>query len=100
MRYDTPVYFQRLTPGAYDASTGNYAEDSVAETKRFANIQNTDVETLQLLYGGIRQGVKTISLQKPYHGIYDRIRIGERAYQVDDQTFLRFKQVLIVSEVQ
>lgn len=31
MRYDTPIYFQKLTPGEYDPTTGNYGEDAISE---------------------------------------------------------------------
>ena len=31
MRYDTPIYFQKLTPGEYDPATGNYGEDTISE---------------------------------------------------------------------
>ena len=100
MRYDTPIYFCRCTPGAYDASTGNYADDSIVEVKRYGNVQNTDEQTVSLLYGSLKQGVKTITLQRAYNGLFDDIRIGERHYVVGQKTNLRFKQILIVSEVQ
>ena len=29
MRYDTPVYFQEITPGKYDPETGDYKEDTI-----------------------------------------------------------------------
>lgn len=35
MRYDTPIYFQKLTPGEYDPATGNYVDDKVSEVKRY-----------------------------------------------------------------
>ena len=31
MRYDTPIYFQKLTPGEYDPATGNYGEDTISD---------------------------------------------------------------------
>lgn len=30
MRYDTPVYFQKVTQSEYDPTTGDYGEDTVA----------------------------------------------------------------------
>ena len=27
MRYDTPIYFQKITQGAYNPDTGNYGPD-------------------------------------------------------------------------
>ena len=41
MRYDTPVYFQKITSGEYDPKTGNYGEDTVEETQRYASIMDT-----------------------------------------------------------
>ena len=32
MRYDTPVYFQKVTQGEYYPITGDYGEDTVDET--------------------------------------------------------------------
>ena len=32
VRYDTPVYFLKITPGEYDPNTGNYGDDTVEET--------------------------------------------------------------------
>ena len=38
MRYDnTPIYFQKLTPGEYDPATGNYGEDMISEDMKYAS---------------------------------------------------------------
>ena len=99
MRYDTPIYFCRRTAGAYDPDTGNYAADSIAEIKRYANIQNTDNDTLTLLYGALKQGVKTVTIQRIYAAQFDEIRIGTKYYRVDQTTFLRTKEIFVISEV-
>ena len=52
MRYDTPVYFQKITSGEYDPKTGNYADDIVVETLRYASVMNTGEERLKLVYDG------------------------------------------------
>lgn len=100
MRYDTPVYFQEITPGTYDPETGDYREDTVKETKRFASVINTEEETLKLLYGGIKQGSLTIQLQNHYNATFSRIRIGQAIYQVDTSRKLRIKHTFVVAEVQ
>ena len=100
MRYDTEVYFQTLTDGAYDQSTGDYADAAPTEVKRWANVMDTQTETLRLVYGEIRQGSLTIQLQQPYTDAFDRIRIADKVYSVDYQRRLRQKQTIIVSEVQ
>ena len=100
MRFDTPVYFQRITPGAYDATTGNYGADTIVEEKRFASITNTGEETLNLVYGELRQGVVTVRLQTHYSEPFDRLRIGEKVYRCDRARPLRLKYTLVCSEVQ
>ena len=52
MRYDTPIYFQKSTSGEYDPSTGNYADDTVEETMRYASVMDTGTEMLKLVYNG------------------------------------------------
>ena len=100
MRYDTPVYFQEITPGKYDPETGDYKEDTIQETKRLASVVNTGEEMLKLLYGSVKQDSLTIQLQNHYNAPFSRIRIGEAIYQVDVSRKLRVKHTFIVSEVQ
>ena len=100
MRYDTPVYFQKITPGEYDANTGNYAGDIVEETLRHASVMNTGEERLKLVYDGPKQGSLTIQLQTHYTEPFDRIRVGEKVYNVDFSRKLRMKHTFVVSEVQ
>ena len=100
MRYDTPIYFQKITQGAYDIKTGNYSENTVEETECYASVMDTRTEMLQLIYGDIKQGSLTIQLQNHYSEQFDRIRVGDRTYKVDFQRRLRVKHTFIVSEVQ
>ena len=100
MRYDTPVYFQKVTPGEYNPDTGNYGPDNVTETLRYASVMDTGRETLRLVYGEIRQGSLSIQIQGHYADAFDRIRVGSRVYSVDDSRNLRTKQTFVVSEVQ
>lgn len=100
MRYDTPVYFQRITPGEYDPNTGNYGDDTVEETLRYASVMNTGEERLKLVYDGPKQGSLTIQFQTHYTEPFDRIRVGKKIYRVDYSRELRTKHVFVVSEVQ
>ena len=100
MRYDTPVYFQKITAGEYDPKTGNYADDTVAETLRYASVMNTGEDRLKLIYDGPKQGSLTIQLQSHYTDPFDRIRVGEKVYRVDFSRKLRTKHTFVVSEVQ
>ena len=100
MRYDTPIYFQKITPGEYDPSTGNYGDDTVEETLRYASVMNTGEEKLKLVYDGPKQDSLTIQLQNHYTEPFDWIRVGEKVYSVDYSRELRTKHVFVVSEVQ
>ena len=100
MRCDTPVYFQAVKKGEYDPDTGNYAEDTVTEDKVFASVTNSTTETLNLVYGSIKQGSYTVRLQNIYKKPFDRIRIGEKTYKVDFSRELKLKHTFVVSEVQ
>lgn len=97
MRYDEPVFFQRVQPGEYDEITGNYADDTVTEVLKRASVTDSGASTLRLIYGEIRQGVKIIRLQRAYKEAFDRIRIGNKLYSVD---MSRYGRVFVVSEVQ
>lgn len=96
MRYDKPIYFQKVTEGEYDTETGNYAVDVVEKTKVYANITDTRTDTLNLVYGGIKQGALTIRLQRPYNNAFDNIKIGGKEYRVD---YSRYNRIFAVSEV-
>lgn len=100
MRFDTPVYFQSVVCGEYDPTTGDYAEDIVTEIERYASVSDTGMDTLTLVYGGLKQGSLTIRLQSVYDGVFDYIRIGSKRYRVDKTRTLRHKQTFIVSEAQ
>lgn len=100
MRFDTPVYFQKASPGEYDPETGNYGKDTVSETLKYADVTSAGVETLNLVYGDLRQGSLVVRLQNYYTAQFDQIRIGKKAYRVDFSRKLRAKHVFVVSEVQ
>lgn len=99
MRYDTPVYFRHIVPGAYDPVTGNYGEDTIIETSVYASVMDTRTETKKLVYGDIQEGSLTVHIQNHFPETFDRIRIGDKVYQVDFRRRLRVKESFIVSEV-
>ena len=65
MRYDTPVYFQKVTQGEYDPTTGDYGEDTVDETCVMASVMDTRTETMQVVYGSIKARKQNNSYSKP-----------------------------------
>lgn len=100
MRYDTPIYFEKLSPGVYDETVGDYGNPVVVSTKRLASVVNTSEKQMYLIYGGIREGSKTISLLNAYGEVFDRIRVGSKLYTVDRRISLRTKQAFVCSEIQ
>lgn len=99
MRFDTPVIFQTIKTEPDPKVKGNYVDKVVAQEKRYASVTNTGIETLNIIYGEIKQGVKTVRLQNYYDKPFDRVMIGNKAYRVDRARPLRLKYTLIVSEV-
>lgn len=101
MRYATHIYFQRKQKGPYNATTGDYGPETVNEVKRYASVTDTGTETLNLVYGGPKQGSLTIRLQRPYTEPFDQIRIGDgeqaKCYRADKARL--FNRVFVVSEV-
>lgn len=99
MRYDKPIYFQTVEPGEY-LPNGDYDEPTVTEVKRLASVTDSGAQTMQLVYGGIKQGSKTIRLQNHYEEPFSFIRIDDKLYRVDMQRKLRRGHTFVVSEVQ
>lgn len=100
MRYDTPILFRRLVAGAYDPDTGDYADDTYTDTKVYGSVMDTNTQTMNLVYGGIRQGSLTVHIQNHIDVPFDQLIIGDKKYRVDYSRRLRTKQSFIVSEVQ
>lgn len=100
MRFDKPIYMQNIIQGAYDAETGDYGEDRVKETPLYADVTNAGTDTLQLVYGNIKQHSLVIRLQNHFNEPFSKIRVDDKLYKVDYEHKLRTKHVLVVSEVQ
>ena len=100
MRYDTPIYFQQIKAGAFNENTGDYAADMVTEVVKYASVTDSSTQTINLVYGELKQGSKTIRLLNHFNLPFNRIRISDKVYRVDMQRKLRTKQVFVVSEVQ
>ena len=99
MRFETPVYFQRVESGQYDAATGDYGPDVISEDMLRASVTDSSAQTLQLVYGELKQGSLTVRIQNHYTKPFDRIRIGNKLFRVDMSRNLRSKQTFVVSEV-
>jgi len=100
MRYDVPIYFQKVSAGEYDSSTGDYGDETCEETLKYANVTDAGRDTLLLVYGSIRQGCVVIRLRRRYAESFDSIRIRSKVYKVDQSKVFRRVHTLIASEVQ
>ena len=97
MRYDTKVIFQQVENTYLD--NGDYAETVVEEHIEYASIQNTDIQTMHIVYGEIRQGSITLSLQNYVGYTFNRVLINGKPYTVDQAINLRVKKAYILSEI-
>ena len=99
MRFDTPVYFQKLN-SVYDPNTGNYTDTVEREDERLASVTNTGDASLKLFYGDIKQGSFVLRLQNHYTAPFDRIKIDGKYYCVNFSRKLKIKHTFVVSEAQ
>ena len=98
MRYDTKALFQYVTDD-YD-SIGDYTETAAEEHTEYVSIASTDIHTMHLVYGEIRQGSITMHLQGFVPYAFNRVVIDGKPYGVDQAFDLRFKKVYILPEWQ
>lgn len=98
MRYNTPVFFQKVVPGELNTETHNYGDDKITETKCYASVTDSGAETLKLVFGELKQGSLIIRLQRPFTEAFDRVRIGNTIYR--SAMAKLNKRVFVLSEVQ
>ena len=96
MRFDKAIYFQK-TSETYDETTGDYIENEPFEELRYADITDAGVNTLQIIYGSIKEAGVVIRLQQPYSKPFDYIRIENKRFKVG---FSRSNKVFVAREVQ
>lgn len=99
MRYDVKAHFQQVEE-QYNTITGDYAEEVVEDHIEYVAVQGTDIQTMHILYGGIRQGSITLHLQNFVGYAFNRVVIDNVPYVVDDAIDLRVKKVYILSQWQ
>lgn len=99
MRYAEPIWFVKATK-TYNPQTGDYTTANPVKSVVYGSIINTSIETMHLVYGGIRQGSLTIQLQNKYTQPFDYIEVRGKKYKVDTRDPKAVKDVLIISEVQ
>ena len=97
MRYDTPAIFQQVAE-QYQAN-GDYAETVLEQHTEYVSLVNTDIQTMHIVYGGIRQGSVTMQLQNYVGYPFNRVVVNGKSYVVDQVINLRVKQAYILSEI-
>ena len=99
MRYDKRLLFC-LVDEVYDHNTGDYKEDVLDEHIEYGSFVETDVQTMRLVYGEIRQGSVTVHLQNKVPYTFNRVAIDGKTYTKDQVINQRVKQAYILSECQ
>lgn len=98
MRYDKFVEFIKVTQ-TYNRETGNFDETINVVGSDYASVVATSLETMRIVYGGLKDGSMTITLQHGFAYPYDFVRMDGKMYAVDQHIILYVKQALVVSEV-
>lgn len=98
MRYDTKVIFQQVEE-QYQTN-GDYAETVVEQHTEYVSLVDTDIQTMHIVYGAIRQGSVTMQLQNFVGYPFNRVVINGKPYVVDQVFNMRVKQAYILSEWQ
>ena len=104
MRYDKLIFFQKYTPGAYSADTGDYEDPGVKETAALASIMDAKEQAVSFLFGKLQPGTLIIHLQTRVTTEFDRIRVDagspyDGLYELKYRRCPHGKDVLLVSEV-
>ena len=97
MRYDKKIIFQLVTEVYKD--NGDYSPNVESEHTEYGSIVATDIDTMRLVYGEIREGSLTFSLQNKVDYVYNRLLIDGKQYSVDAHIKQRVKEAFVVSEV-
>jgi hypothetical protein len=100
MRFDRVVYFQKESIGTLNPATGNYENETSEEVKNYANITNAGTNTLNKMFGNIKEGSLIVRIMNEYKAPFDYICIAGKRYKVDFSRVLRRKHIFVVSEVQ
>lgn len=97
MRYDKKIVFQLVTE-VYQPN-GDYTPNVESEHTEYGSIVATDINTMHLVYGEIREGSLTFTLQNKVDYVYNRLLIDDKEYSVDARIKQRVKEAFVVSEV-
>ena len=96
MRYDKEILIQRVDD-VY-TENGNYEETVLYEYKVYGSVVATDIDTLRLVYGEIRQNTLTVHVQNHIDVVFNRMLIDGVPYAVDHKINQRVKQACVISQ--
>ena len=109
MRCDTQIYFvtdgeREMITDPQSADYGGYADLETTEVGMLADVTDTKTSTQQLVYGKLREGSRTVRLNRQYVAPFHHIRIVDRGtgasklFDVDAFRHLRHRSVFICHE--
>ncbi|MDN6670663.1 MAG: hypothetical protein L0L07_00060 [Staphylococcus equorum] len=98
MRLDKKIAFVSETGEVFDPSTGDYTSGETVKDYVWANVSDTGERRMQLLYGALKLGAKTIRLNSKYKKLFDYIEIDGKNYSVTLSKEGQQKSVYEVSE--
>lgn len=99
MRFSTGVYFVTEGEQLFDPETGDYRVSESSKVKRRGNVTDTGNNRMNLLYGSVRRGAKTVRLRGIYRGDFDYLEINGKKYEVSMVRILYNKHVFEVIEI-
>lgn len=96
MRHDRVIKLIKLPEEVYDDTTGDYTVGPGVEVEKLAHISDTGTQSMNLLYGKIREGAKTFRLKGELVAPFDYIQFGNDIYDVTMRRDVRDSVILHV----
>ena len=100
MRADKKIYLVKPGEEEFDPTTGDWVIGDGAKIEKYANVTDTGIQRMNVLYNGIKQTAKTVRLNEVHTDSFDHILMDGKQYRVDMRRTYRHKTVFEVSGVQ
>lgn len=98
MRYNTPVYIRRNSPGTYNPNTGNYELSEPEEEKMYADVQEEETVMHTQDLGAVAEKVITVTFQQPPSRPFTSIRYGETVFRMEASLYPRNCTTFVLKE--
>lgn len=95
MRYENKIYFIK-EESIYNRDSGRYITKEIPIAERWADVTDTGTEAMNLLYGRILQGAKTVRIKTKVLDEFNYIIIDKQRYLVETIKTFRQEQVMYV----